>query len=102
MDLNFLRADDCYKNLNKHENCSKCNIALTRDNYKKGRRVRTICYTNQVLTYYRNMFCSNSSPKSDVSTQTEFSNEQDISNKQVRSSKLYKSKNKLDIVNYTV
>ena len=62
-----------YKNLNKHENCSKCNIVLTQDNYKKGRTVCKLCYNNNVLAYYKNKFDSNSSLKTDVSTQTDIS-----------------------------
>ena len=38
-DNNSLQTNDYYENLNKHGNCSKCNIALTQDNYKKGRTV---------------------------------------------------------------
>ena len=37
--------------------------------------------------YYKNKFCSNSYPKSDVSTQTDFSDELDRLNKQDKSSK---------------
>ena len=36
---NSPQTNDYYKNLNKHNNCSKCNIVLTQDNYKKGRTV---------------------------------------------------------------
>ena len=68
-----LQSNEYYKNLNKHEKCSKCNIVLTRDNYKKGRTVCKLCYNNNVLTYYKNKFCSNSSLTMDVSTQTDFS-----------------------------
>ena len=63
----------------KHNKCSKCNIALLQDNYKKGRNVCKICYNNHVLANYKNKFCSNSSPKSDVSTQTEISKKQTTS-----------------------
>ena len=87
---NSLQTNDYYKNLNKHNNCSKSNIALTQDNYKKGRTVCKFCYNNSVLRYYKNKFCSNSSPKSDASTQTDFSDE--IDNKQVRSRKQTKAK----------
>ena len=69
-DNNSLQTSDYYKNLNKHVNCSKCNNILTRDNYKKGRTVCKFCYNNNVLRYYKNKFCSNPSPKSDVGTQT--------------------------------
>ena len=68
-------------------NCSKCNIVLTQDNYKKGRSFCKLCYNNHVLAYYKNEFCSYSSPKSDVSTQTDFSDERVNSNKPVRSIK---------------
>ena len=87
-----LQTNEYYKNLNKHVNCSKCNIILTQDNYKKGRTVCKLCYNNNVLRYYKNKFCSNNSPKSDVGTQTDFSDELDISYKQVRSRKQTKSK----------
>ena len=89
---NSLQTNDYFKNLNKLGNCSKCNIVLTQDNYKKGRTVCIFCYNNNVLRYYKNKFCSNPSPKSDVSTQTDFSDELDISYKQVRSRKQTKSK----------
>ena len=62
------------------------------DNYKKGRTVCKLCY-NHVLAYYKNIFCSNSSSKESIGTQTDFtnnhdsSNEQDSSIKQVRSTK---------------
>ena len=88
-----LQTNDYYKNLNKHGNCSNCNIVLTQDNYKKGRTVCKFCYNNNVLRYYKNKFCSNPPPpKSDVSTQTDFSDELDISYKQVRSRKQTKSR----------
>ena len=90
-DNNSLQTNDYYKNLNKHDKCSKCNIVLTQDNFKKGRTVCKFCYNNKVLRYYKNDFCSNSSPKSDASTQTDFSDEFDISYKQVRSRKQTKS-----------
>ena len=89
-DKNSLQTNDYYKNLNKHGNCSKCDIALTQHNYKKRRTVCKFCYNNNVLRYYKNKFCSNPSPKSDVSTQTDFS---DISYKQNRSRKTTKSSN---------
>ena len=91
-DNNSLQTNDYYKNLNKHNNCSKCNIVLTQDNYKKGRSVCKLCYNNNVLRYYKNKFCSNSSPKADIGTQTDFSDELDISYKQVRSRKQTKSR----------
>ena len=91
-DNNSLQTNDYYKNLNKHGNCSKCNIVLTHDNYKKERTVCKFCYNNNVLRYYKKKFCSNPSPKSDASTQTDFSDELDISYKQVRSRKQTKSK----------
>ena len=91
-DNNSLQTNDYYKNLNKHGNCSKCNIVLTQDNCKKGRTVCKLFYNNNVLRYYKNKFSSNPSPKSDASTQTDFSNELDSSNKQLRSRKQTKSK----------
>ena len=91
-DNNSLQTNDYYKNLHKHNNCSNCNIVLTQDNYKKGRTVCKLCYNNNVLRYYKNKFCSISSPKSDVGTQTDFSDEIDSSNKQVKSRKQIKSK----------
>ena len=86
-----LQTNDYYKNLHKHDNCSKCNIVLTQDNYKRGRTVCKFCYNNNVLRHYKNKFCSNFSPESDASTQTDFSDELDISYKQVRSRKQTKS-----------
>ena len=91
-DNNSLQTNDYYKILNKHDNCSKCNIVLTQDICKKGRTVCKLSYNNIVLRYYKNNFCSNTSPKSDVGTQTDFSDELDISSKQVRSRKQTKSK----------
>ena len=79
-DNNSLQTNDYYKNLNKHGNCSKCDIVLNRDNYKRGRTVCKLCYNNNVLRYYKNKFCSNLSPKSDVGTQTDFSDQLDRSN----------------------
>ena len=35
-DHNSLQTNDYYKNLKKHGNCSKCNVTLNRNNYKKG------------------------------------------------------------------
>ena len=89
-DNNSLQTNDYLKKLNKHGNCSKCDIVLTRDNYKKGRSVCRVCYNNNVLTYYKNKFCSNSS-KSDVGTQTDFSDGLYSSNERVRSKKQIKS-----------
>ena len=86
-DNNSLQTNGYYKNLNKHENCSKCDIVLTQDNYKKERTVCKKCYNNNVLAYYKNKFGSNSPLKTDVSTQTDFSDNQDCSRKQVRSRK---------------
>ena len=81
-DNKSLESNEYYKNLNKHSNCSKCSIILTRDNYKRGRTTCRLCYNNGVLTYYKNKFCFNSSHKSDVSTQTGCNNliNQDITN----------------------
>ena len=91
-DNNSLQTNDYYKNLNKHNNCSNCNFVFTQDNYKKGGTVCKLCYNNKVLRYYKNKFRSNSSPKSDVGTQTDFSDELDSSNKEVKSRKQIKSK----------
>ena len=91
-DNNSLQTNDYYKNLNKHNNCSKCNIVLNQDNYKKERTVCKLCYNNNVLRYYKNKFSSNLSPKSDASTQTDISDELDSINNQVRSRKQNKSK----------
>ena len=91
-DNNSLQSNDYYKNLNKHSNCSNCNIGLTQVNYKKGRTVCRVCYNNNVLRYYKNKFCSNPAPKSDVGTQTDFSDQLDSSNKQVKSRKQVKTK----------
>ena len=96
VDNNSIQTNDYYKNLNKHSNCSNCNIDITMDNYKKGRTVCRLCYNNKVLRYYKNKLCTNSIPKTDVGTQTDFSNEIDISNKQAKSKKRTISK-KLDI-----
>ena len=74
--------NECYKNLNNQRNCSKCNITITRDNYKKGRTVCKLCYNDHILAFYKNKFCSNQSPKSDVTTQTEIPKRQDSSKKQ--------------------
>ena len=76
-------------------NCSKRNIAITCDKYKKGRTVCKLCYSNHVLAYYKNRFCPISSPKPDVSTKTGFSIKQDTSNEQ-------DSSNKQDISNKQV
>ena len=84
---NSLQTNEYYKNLNKHGNCFKCFVTLTRDNYKKGRTVCKLCYNDNVLRYYKNKFCSNSYPKSDASTQTDFSDKLNSSNKEVRSKK---------------
>ena len=86
-DNNSIQTNDYYKNLNKRGNCSKCNIVLTRDNYKKGRTVCKFCYNNNVLRYYKNKFSYNLSSKTDVSTQTDFSDELDDSNKKITSKK---------------
>ena len=71
-DINYLQANDYYKNLNKNGICSKCNIVITQDSHKKGRTVCKFCYNNHVLTYYKIRFSPYSSPKSDASTQTDF------------------------------
>ena len=101
-DNDSLQTNDYYKNLNKHNNCSKCKIVLTQDNFRKRRTVCKFCYNNNVLRYYKNKFCCNTSPKSDVSSQTDFSDEIDSSNKQVRSKKQIKSGNKLFQLNNIV
>ena len=82
-DYKSAQTNEYYKNLNKHGNCSKCNVTLNQDTYKKGRTVCKLCYNNHVLTYYKNKFCSNSSLKTDVGTQTDFCDNQDSSRKQV-------------------
>ena len=87
-----LQTNDYYKNLNKHVNCSKCNVVLTQDNYKKGRTICKLCYNNNVLRYYKNKFGSDLVSKTDASTQTDFSSELDSSNKQVRSVRQNKTK----------
>ena len=48
---NSLPTNEYYKNLNKHGNCSKCDIASTQNNYRKGRTVCKWCYNNHVLGY---------------------------------------------------
>ena len=103
-ETNSLQTKDYYKNLNKHENGSKCNIDLTQDNNKKRGTVSNVCYNNNVLAYYKNKFGSNSSHKTDVGTQTDFSDNQDCSRKQVRSGKQVSTRkqddsNKQDISN---
>ncbi len=90
-----LQTNDYYKKLNKHSNCSKCYIVLTQDNYKKGRTVCKLCYNNNVLRYHKNKLSSNSSPKSDASTQTDFSDKLNSSNKQVRFKKQTISNNNI-------
>ena len=88
-----LQANEYFENLNKHGNCSKCNIVLTQDNCKKGRTVCNLCYNKKVLAYFKIKFCPYSSPKTDASTHTDFSDEvdrfnrQDISIEQVSSNK---------------
>ena len=72
-DHNSLPANECCKNLNKHWNCSNCIIVLTLDSYQRGRTVCIFCFNKHVLAYYKNKFCFNSSPKSDVSTRKDFS-----------------------------
>ena len=84
-DNNSLQTNEYYKNLNKHDSCSKCNVVLIQDNYKKGITVCRFCYNNNFLRYYKNKFCSNPSPKSDAGTQTDFSDELHVSYKQDRS-----------------
>ncbi len=85
-DNNSLQPNGYYKNLNKHGNCSKCNIVLTQDNYKKGRTVCRMCYNNNVLSYYKNNF-SDSSLKTDACTQTDFLDECDTTNNKIISKK---------------
>ena len=91
-DNDSLQRNDYYKNINRHNNCSKCGVVLTQDNYKKGRTVCKLCYNNNVLRYYKNKFGSDLASKTDAGTQTDFSSELDSSNKQVRSSRQNKSK----------
>ena len=90
-DLNSLQANDCYGNLNKHVNCSKCNVPISHVKYRKCGTVCKVCYNNHVLAYYKKKFCPNSS-KSNVSTQTDFSDKQDFSSKYDRSIKRDKSR----------
>ena len=71
--FNSLQSNEHYKKLNKQGNCSNCDVAITRDIYKRRRTVYKFFYNNQVLAYYKSRFRLNTSPKSDVSTQTEFS-----------------------------
>ena len=92
-DNNSLQTNDYYKNLNKHNNCSKCCVVLTQNNYKKGRTVCKLCYNNSVLRYYKNKFASDLVSKTDTSTQTDFSSELDSSNKQKKSKKQASSNN---------
>ena len=66
---------------------------MTQNIYKKGRTFCKVCFNIHVFVYYKNKFCSKSSLKTDVGTQTDFSDkqeslfEQEGSNKKVRSSK---------------
>ena len=53
-------------------NCSMCIIVSTQDNYKKSWTICKLCYKNHVLAYYENKFCSNSTLKTDASTQNRF------------------------------
>ena len=113
-DNNSLQTNDYYKNLNKHVNCSKCNVVLTRDNYKRGRTICKLCYNNNVHTYYKNKFCFNSSHKLDVGTQTDCnnlinhditnnkstSNVCDNSNKKITSKKRNTPTKKADLINH--
>ena len=94
-DHNSLETNEYYKNLNKHGNCSKCSVTINQDNYKKGRTVCKLCYNNHVLAYYKNKFCSNSSLKTDVGTQTDFS-DKDCSRKQVSSWKQVSSRKQVN------
>ena len=79
--------NDYYKNLNKHNNCSKCNNVLTHDNYKKGRSICKLCYNNNVYRYYKNKFVSDLVSETDACTQTDFSDELSNSNKKITSKK---------------
>ena len=99
---NSLEQNDYYKKKIKHGNCSKCNIVLTQDNYKKGRTVCRLCYNNNVLRYYKNKFYSNSTPKSDVSTQTDILDVFHSSNKQFRSRKQTKCKKEPSLNNQDI
>ena len=92
-DNNSLQTKDYYKNLNKHGSCSKCNIVLTQDNYKKRRTVCKLRYNNYVLRYYKSKFGANSCSKTDVGTQTDLSDEQERLIKQKFQTK------KLDLIN---
>ena len=95
-DNNSQQTNDNFKNLNKHNICSKCSIVLNRDNYKRGRTVCKLCYNNNVLLYYKNKFGSDPASKTDASTQTDFSDQLNSLNKQIKSKKRTISK-KLDI-----
>ena len=46
-----LQENECYKFLNKRENCSKCNIAITQNIYRKGRTVCNLRYNHDFLPY---------------------------------------------------
>ena len=96
-DNNSQQTNDYFKNLNKHNNCSKCSIVLNRDNYKRRRTVCKLCYNNNVLLYYKNKFGSDPASKTAASTQTDFSDQLNSLNKQIKSKKRTISK-ELDII----
>ena len=50
-----------YRNLSKHSNCSKCQIALTKDNYKKDITICRKCLNVDVMYYNKNRYDNQSS-----------------------------------------
>ena len=96
---NFVHAIECYANINKPLNCSKCNNAITQDNYRNGRTVCSLCYNGHVVAYYKINFRLKSSTKSDVRTKTDFSNKQDVPRKHDSSNEQDRLKNRIDQIN---
>ena len=45
-----------YKTLGKHSNCSKCGIALTRDNYRKSRTISETCFSDNAMCYTKRRY----------------------------------------------
>ena len=43
--------DVYFKNMNKHKNCSKCSIKLTKKDYKKDRTIFRDCFTHYYSRY---------------------------------------------------
>ena len=93
-------SEECYKNLNKHTECTKCFDKITRDNYKKDRSICRKCYSKYMLEYNLNRRGEynklNSSNNFDSSNKLDSSNKQESSRKQVRSRKQDNS-NKQDV-----